>query len=132
MAASVVPGVVGLLVALVFGRELLGLIYGPRFAESAEVFVWVMVVGVVAFVQTPRGYGVTAMQPFMVQPAIFGLAAAVNGVCCLLLVPGFGILGATFAWLGGLLCQFILAVAVHWRCLRRPAGATAPTPAGLC
>jgi O-antigen/teichoic acid export membrane protein len=117
---SALPGLLGLAVTIGFGRELLSLVYGPRFADGAQVFVWIMVVGVVIYAQTPLGYGLTAMHQFKVQPLIFGVAVAVNVAACLALVPAYGLLGATFAWLGAAVCQFVLALAVHWRCLYRP------------
>jgi O-antigen/teichoic acid export membrane protein len=42
-------GAVGLLVAAVLGNEILALLYGRAFAAHAEVFVWIMLVGVVAY-----------------------------------------------------------------------------------
>jgi O-antigen/teichoic acid export membrane protein len=127
---SLLPGLGGLAVAIVVGRELLGLIYGPRFAEGADVFPWIMLVGAVLYVQTPFGYGLTAMHQFNIQPLIFGLVVLVNAAGCLLLVPRYGLLGATFPWLASVACQFLLSLVVHWRCLRRPADTAATTPAG--
>jgi O-antigen/teichoic acid export membrane protein len=59
-AADLAVGLGGLAVTRPFGRELLGLIYGPRFAEAADVFPWIMLVGVALYAQTPFGYGLTA------------------------------------------------------------------------
>jgi O-antigen/teichoic acid export membrane protein len=130
MAVSAVPGLVGLLVAIAFGRDLLSLVYGPQFAAAANVFPWIMLVGVVLHAETPFGYGLTAMHQIKVQPLIFGLTVVVNAAGCFLLVPRYGLLGATFPWLGAVACQLLLSLAVHWRCLRRPAGGTAKPPAG--
>lgn len=127
---SILPGLVGLLVAVAFGRELLGLIYGSQFAAAADLFPWIMLVGVVLYAQTPFGYGLTAMHQFRVQPLIFGAAVAVNAVACWALVPRYGLLGAIVPWLGAVACQFLLSLYVHWRCLRRPVdGKVAPPPA---
>jgi O-antigen/teichoic acid export membrane protein len=123
MAASALPGLLGLAVVIGFGRELLSLVYGPQFAEGGQVFVWIMVVGVVIYAQTPLGYGLTAMHQFKIQPLIFGVAVVVNAAACFALVPPYGLLGATLAWLGAAVCQFGLALAVHWRSLQRPSAA---------
>lgn len=128
MAFSLLPGLVGLAIALLFGRELLGLIYGPQFAEGAEVFPWIMLVGVVLYVQTPFGYGLTAMHQFKIQPLLFGFVVLVNAVGCLLLVPRHGLMGAAIPWLGSVACQFSISLYVHWRCLRRPIAGKAPVP----
>jgi O-antigen/teichoic acid export membrane protein len=129
MGFALLPGLVGLVVAIAFGHELLGLIYGPRFAEGADLFPWIMLVGVVLYVQTPFGYGMTAMHRFKVQPLIFGLVVLVNAIGCLVLVPRYGPLGATIPWLGSVVCQFVLSLIVHWVGLRRPIVARTATPA---
>jgi O-antigen/teichoic acid export membrane protein len=120
IAVSALPGSIGLLVALAFGRELLSLVYGSRFADGADVFPWIMLVGVVLYAQTPFGYGLTATQRIKIQPLVFGITVAVNVVGCVLLVPGYGIWGATLAWLASVTCQFVLSAILHWRYLRRP------------
>jgi O-antigen/teichoic acid export membrane protein len=121
LAVAALPGLLGWIVAVAFGRELLSLIYGPKFVEGAAIFPWIMAVGVVLYAQTPFGYGLTAMHQFKVQPLIFGFAVMVNVVGCFVLVPGHGLVGATLAWLGAAICSFIPALAVHWRCQRLPA-----------
>jgi O-antigen/teichoic acid export membrane protein len=128
IAFSALPGCVGLLIAIAFGRELLSLIYGPRFADGADVFPWIMLVGVVLYAQTPFGYGLTATQRIKVQPLIFFVTVVVNAVGCLLLVPAYGLFGATLAWLAAVTCQLVLSTSLHWRYLRRP-GAADATPA---
>jgi O-antigen/teichoic acid export membrane protein len=125
IAVSALPGSIGLLVAIVFGRELLSLIYGPRFADGADVFPWIMLVGVVLYAQTPFGYALTATQQIKIQPLIFGITVVVNVVGCFLLIPVYGLFGATFAWLGSVTCQLILSTILHWKYLRWPAKAPA-------
>jgi O-antigen/teichoic acid export membrane protein len=124
IAVSALPGCLGLLIAIAFGRELLSLIYGPSFAAGADVFPWIMLVGVVLYAQTPFGYGLTATQRIKVQPVMFFATVVVNAVGCLLLVPGYGLFGATLAWLASVTCQLVLSTSLHWRYLRRPADAT--------
>ena len=128
MGVSLLPGLVGLLIAVAFGRELLRVVYGPQFAAAAELFPWIMLVGLVLYIQTPFGYGLTAMHQFRVQPLIFGAAVAVNAAGCWALLPRYGLLGATVAWLAAVACQFLLCFYVHWRCLRRPVEAKAAGP----
>jgi O-antigen/teichoic acid export membrane protein len=125
---SMLPGLIGLIFVLAFGRELLILVYGPTFADGAAVFPWIMLVAVVLYAQTPFGYGLTATQQINVQPLIFGITVAVNALGCLLLVPAYGLFGATLAWLGSVTCQFVLSTGLHWRYLRRPGKANI-TPA---
>jgi O-antigen/teichoic acid export membrane protein len=122
MGFALLPGLVGLVVANAFGHELLGLIYGPRFAHAADVFPWIMLVGAALYIQSPLDYGLTAMHQFKVQPLIFGFVVLVNVVGCLVLVPHYGLWGATIPWLASVTCQLALSLVVHWRCLRWPGG----------
>jgi O-antigen/teichoic acid export membrane protein len=116
-----VPGALGLVLALAFGREVLVIIYGHEFAAGAVVFPWIMLVGAVLFAQTPFGYALIATQQLNVQTLLFGAVVAVNAVGCLLLVPGYGIMGATLAWLASVVAQFTMSLGLYWRYhLRRP------------
>jgi O-antigen/teichoic acid export membrane protein len=69
----------------------------------------------------------TAMPWSKVQPLIFSLA--VNAAGCLVLVPRYGLLGATFSRLGAPLGQSVLALAIHGRCPRQSGETKAATPA---
>ena len=123
---SLVPGLGGLAFAILFGRELLELIYGSQFARGADIFPWIMLVAVILYAQTPFDFGLTAMHQFKIQPLIFGLVVLVNVVGCVLLVPRYGLLGATLSWLAAVTCQFLLSLAVHWRCLHQTVVVKAP------
>jgi O-antigen/teichoic acid export membrane protein len=131
LAVSLVLGLTGLIVTITFGRGLLTLLYGPKFTDGAAIFPWIMAVGAVLYAQTPFGYGLTAMHQFKVQPMIFAVAVAVNATGCWVLVPRYGLLGATLAWLGAAACELVLSAAAHWRCLRRPVHGR-PRPVGSC
>jgi O-antigen/teichoic acid export membrane protein len=128
MGVSALLGLAGLVVATAFGRELLGLVYGPQFAHAADVFPWIMLVGLVLYAQTPFDYGLTAMHQFKIQPLICGLAVMTNVAVCLILVPLYDLLGATIGWLGAAICQFVLAVGVHQRWLHGPPISTSADP----
>jgi O-antigen/teichoic acid export membrane protein len=128
LAVALLFGAAALLIVVLFGRDLLGLVYGAQFAEATDLFVWIMLVGAVVYLQTPIGFALTAMHRFNVQPVIFGIPVALNAAACLILVPAYGLSGAVLAWLAAVLCQTALAAVVLVRVLRR---APAAKPAAL-
>jgi O-antigen/teichoic acid export membrane protein len=115
-------GVAGTLVALLFSKPLLRLLYGPEFAVHAELLVWVMVASVVYYAATPLGYSLYAMHRFRVQPLLQGLALGVNVLACLILVPRYGLAGAVGGWSLAFVCQGLICFTLNTLYLRRPTG----------
>ena len=99
-------GVAGVLMAMVAGREILSLIYGPEYAGRAGIFIWLMVAAGIEYVASLMGYGITAARYFVVQVPLFVLAGCVSAMACLWLVPAAGLQGAALA--------VVLTAAVQW------------------
>ncbi len=94
------------------------LVYGEQFAHRLDIFVWVMVTGLVLYATTPFGYGLTAMQIFHVQPVVFAAVLANNVASCLLLVRSYGALGVVWGWLIAAFCQLLLIASLNGYRLR--------------
>jgi O-antigen/teichoic acid export membrane protein len=118
VGVSAVLGLAGVAVAGLAGQPFLMLVYGARFAQRADIFIWVMVTGMVTYAAMPFGVGLTAMRIFRAQPFVFAAALAVNALACLLLVPGYGVLGAVWGWLIGAVLQLLLMASLNWYGLR--------------
>jgi O-antigen/teichoic acid export membrane protein len=115
---SALLGLAGVVVAGLAGKPLLTLVYGALFAERVDIFVWVMVAGMITYAATPLGYSLTAMRIFHVQPLVFAAVLAVNALACLLLVPGYGALGAVWGWVIAATFQLLLTGSMNWYGLR--------------
>jgi O-antigen/teichoic acid export membrane protein len=89
-------GGAAILVALVAGRELLTLLYGPEYAHR-DLFVWLAVAAGIAYVASFVGYAMTAARHFRIQLPLFALVASTTALACLWLVPTHGLLGAAIA-----------------------------------
>ena len=72
-------GAVGLLVALVAGREILTILYKPEYADHADLFAWLMVAAAVSYVASLLGYGMTAARYFRSQLPLFGFLRSCFG-----------------------------------------------------
>jgi O-antigen/teichoic acid export membrane protein len=95
--AGAVVGVAGVLVALLFGRRLLTLMYRPDYAEHLDVFVWLMVAQGTSCIAAPLWYVLMSAQFYRV---LTGFAIALIGIIsinCLWLIPTYGLIGAAWA-----------------------------------
>ncbi len=102
---SVLPGVVGLLGSLAFGRYGLLIFYGPEYAEKANLLQWLFAAGVIQYLTMTLGHAMAAARMFRSQALVLGLRSIVTTVACFALVPKFGLLGAAWAFGGALLLQ---------------------------
>jgi O-antigen/teichoic acid export membrane protein len=94
---ATVIGALGILVAALVGKPLLALLYGAEYSRYGALFVWIMVVSWLADLGAMLGYGMTAARRFKVQAPLYGSVVVVTLISCWLLIPPFGLLGATLA-----------------------------------
>jgi O-antigen/teichoic acid export membrane protein len=87
-------GAVGILIAALWGRPLLTLLYRRDYAQYADVFVWIMVAAAISYVSSMLGYGMTAARIFRAQVPLFATSCLGIVVACALLVKGYGLFGA--------------------------------------
>jgi O-antigen/teichoic acid export membrane protein len=90
-------GAAGVLVALLAGRPLLGLLYGPAYAERSDILILTMMAAGVGYVASFSGYAVTAARYFKAQLPLFAAVVLVTAVGCWWLVPTWGLRGAAIA-----------------------------------
>ena len=97
LLVAAAAGVLGLVVALVAGRQLLSIVYRPEYARHAGAFSWLMLAALVAYVGAALGYAVNAARAFRQMVLPYAAVAASTLVACWLLVPRYGIRGAAWA-----------------------------------
>ena len=102
---GVVAGGVGILVAYLWGGELLSLLYTDEYGSYERLFVWIMVGGAVGYCASIFGFAMTAARKFRVQVPLFAVVLAVTAVGCWLLVPRHGLVGAAWALIAAALVQ---------------------------
>jgi O-antigen/teichoic acid export membrane protein len=100
---AVANGVIGVLGAVLWGRQFLTIMYRPEYARYPSVFAWLMAAAGVSYVATALGFGLAAARKFDIQLPIYICAVLVVLAACALLVPRFGLLGAAWAFLAGIL-----------------------------
>jgi O-antigen/teichoic acid export membrane protein len=117
LLAAVVGGA-GVAVAMLVGKALLLLVFGPAYGGRVDVLVWLMVAGLVAYAASFVGHGLSAARRFSVQLPLFAITAASCAAASAWLVPGHGLVGAAWAWGGSLLLEFVVGAAILSLALR--------------
>lgn len=100
-------GLVGVLVVLLLGRQVLTLIYEPEYARYADVFVWIMASAGVGYAGSIATYGVTAARLFWVQVPLAAAATLATAVGCVLLIPTMQLTGAAISLMAGMTVQLV-------------------------
>jgi O-antigen/teichoic acid export membrane protein len=115
-------GAIGVLVAVVAGRELLTLLYRPEYAGHQDVFVMLIVAAGIDYIGTALDYGMTAARYFRVQMPLFAAVTGTTTLVCLWQIPSAGLRGAALAVLSATIVYVggSLAIVLHaLRALRR-------------
>jgi len=107
----------GVLVALVAGRPLLNLFYGPEYVMPG-LFILVMIDAGLDYMSTMLLFVITAARYLSVQLPLYLMTTATVAVGCFLLVPSGGLQGAAVAIIISELLRLGGTVAVVWHALR--------------
>lgn len=104
---GVLIGAAGVAAALVAGKEILTILYRAEYAENVNAFVWLMAAAGIGYAGLFLQYGITAARDFKVQPIILLVSMAVLLISCAVLIPAYGIFGASIALVLSSISQFI-------------------------
>jgi O-antigen/teichoic acid export membrane protein len=124
VAIAAANGFLSVLGAAFFGRQFLTIMYRPEYARYPSVFTWLTVATGVSYVAAALGHGLSAARKFDVQLPVDISATLIIALACVPLVPRFGLQGAAWAYLAGMVtvcAGFTLAMtfAVHPRSAER-------------
>ena len=113
-------GTAGVLVAAVGGRWVLSLLYTAEYARHTGVFVGVMLVSAVLYLDSFLGYALTAAGAFRPQLPLFAVTVAVTALVGAVTVPAWGLAGAVVAMGASAVVQGVGAVWILRRALAGP------------
>jgi O-antigen/teichoic acid export membrane protein len=122
----------GLGLAVLAGRPLLSLVYGPPYAERADLLVGFMLVSLVSDLGIVLDYTMTAMRRLRIQPLIYGGAVLLYAALCARMIPTMGLGGAVLALGIVSLAQALVTSAIVARVLLHfpSVGVVVPAKAG--
>jgi len=109
---SVLLGGMGVLAAVVAGKQILTLLYRPEYAKYADLFVWLMLATGINYVSSFLGYGMTAARYLRIQMPIFASVTTISAITCFWLIPSMGLIGAAIALLLGAIVQLAISSGV--------------------
>jgi O-antigen/teichoic acid export membrane protein len=89
-------GFVGTILAIFIGKFILGFVYTQDYIAYHQVFVLLMISGMVMYASSFLGYSLTAMRKFKIQPYL-ALSWVISAlILSYLLIPKFGLTGAAY------------------------------------
>lgn len=94
---GIVIAVLGVLMTILAGREILATLYNPEYANHADIFTWLMVAAGISYISAFLGAGITAARYFRIQFPLQLIVVIVMLVASALLIPSNGLLGAALA-----------------------------------
>jgi len=107
MLTGLFVGFLGVIISYFFGEELLALLYRKEYASYNDVLILNMIAATITYAGSFLGYALTAARAFMIQP-IFGIVWVVFTTgFSYLLIPGMGIMGASYVLILSSIVQFI-------------------------
>ena len=92
-------GGAGVVIAAMWGREILTAVYRPEYAEHVGAFTLIMAATAIGYVASFLGHAMTSARLFRVQMPLFAGVAATALIACATLVPAHGLVGAAHATL---------------------------------
>jgi O-antigen/teichoic acid export membrane protein len=107
MGIGAALGTAGIFVAVIWGRELLTLLYTSEFAVRIDVFFWLMITATISYISSFLGYGMTAARYFRAQFPLFALVTACTLIGCYWMIPHSGLLGAAWSMFFAISVQFV-------------------------
>ncbi|WP_106381356.1 hypothetical protein [Abditibacterium utsteinense] len=104
---SFLIGIFGVIVALCFGRTLLGALYNEEYAQHSHLFAWVMVTAAVWYSSTFLTTSIVATRVFTALTPLLLLTTSATALSCALLVPSYGMLGGAWAACIGMVTRLL-------------------------
>jgi O-antigen/teichoic acid export membrane protein len=127
IGSGVLLCVAGVIVAVLAGRLLLHLVYGPEYAQHNDLFLVLIIAAGVGYVASFLNYAVLAARSFRIQTPVFLGVSLITIAAAALLVPRAGLLGAGWTVLITMASQCLLmGTVLVWILIRSPQGG--PTP----
>jgi len=111
-------GFLGVIFAAAFGREVLSLLYTPRYAAHADVLTWFMASVGVGYLASVVGYAGTAVRAFSLGALVQILSTLATTWASVELIPVHGLYGGVAAIFLANLVQFLGSLLVVMLALR--------------
>jgi O-antigen/teichoic acid export membrane protein len=112
-------GAVGIVIAVIYGDEILSLIYTSDYAQHSTLFAWAVGAAVLRSVADVLKFGMIASRRFWTMCVQYGAVALVACIASLALIPRYGVNGAGIALVVIFAAHVIVVLAGLFRNLPR-------------
>jgi O-antigen/teichoic acid export membrane protein len=119
LALTAAIGSVSLVVAIIFGKQILTLLYRSQYAEYVSLFQWLVLSAAIWYMSGILYTALTAARAFVLQPVIFLSAAVTTALLCAIFVPSYGLLASAWAIVGGMSVRFVVSAALLYRTVNK-------------
>jgi O-antigen/teichoic acid export membrane protein len=119
-AAAAVPGIAGLLVAVLAGKLVLRLLYRADYESYSGVFTLLMIATAIYCVTAILTNAMTAARIFKPQPALLAAVMLLSAAACYFWIPAHGLAGAAYAIILAAAAQLVGSLVVLRSVLRAP------------
>jgi len=96
---NVILGIVGFLIVMIFGKEILTIAYTSEYASYHKLFLWTMVLSCTLYITNVLGVAVTSMRLFAKQLPIHILKLILVTITSIIFIRRFGVEGAVWSLL---------------------------------
>lgn len=110
-------GILGTLITFLFGAELLEFLYTKDYASNKNVFLIIVISANITYLGSFISYAITAARFFKVQSIIAIIRMIATAVSALILIPRFGLYGASITLVISAVTHLICNVIVFLRIL---------------
>jgi O-antigen/teichoic acid export membrane protein len=105
-------GILGVLAALAFGRQIVKFVYGSEYVGDGSLLLWLMIAAAVGYMASFAGYSLTAARQFKIQMPLFAFLTFLTGALCFLMVTSGGAVGVAKALAIAGFVQFAATLAI--------------------
>ncbi|TDT79867.1 O-antigen/teichoic acid export membrane protein [Bacillus sp. AG1163] len=109
----------GLVITILWGENILEILYTKDFAVYNSLLVILMIYFGMSYITSFLGFALTAMRNFKVQPYLIGIVVVTNVLWNLLLVPKYGMLGAAYSMIFTSSIQIIVSIMACYFTVKR-------------
>jgi O-antigen/teichoic acid export membrane protein len=119
-AVVAIPGIAGILVAILAGKPVLRMLYRADYAGYSDIFTLLMIAAAIYCVTAVLANGMTAARILRPQPALFAVVVLAAAVACFFWVPAYGLRGAAFALILAAVTELVGSLLLIRPVLRAP------------
>lgn len=102
-------GISGLVVSEMFGKILVGIIYGSEYLSYINILKIIMIAGLFTYLSVVNGYFMTSLGLIKIQLPLFIVLTVLTFMLSWILIPSSGLVGAAWVYVCSALFQFILS-----------------------